>query len=395
MREHSHYDFDTPIDRCGTYPVKYALRRAKFGRDDVLPLWVADMDFAAPPCVRAALAARAAHPIYGYTVTPREAQEAVVAWQLARHGWQVEPEWVLVGPGLLSLLAVTIEALSRPGEAVAVPTPVYNPLFEGPARLCRRVIRLPLVQAPDGQYMDCDTWEDSLAADTRLLLLCSPHNPGGRVWRHGELARLGELCLRRDLIVVSDEIHADLVYPGHRQLPIANLAPELAARTVTLNSPGKTFNIAGLNTAYAIVPDPALRGRLHAAMQAHGFEGANLMGLTAMMAAYREGEPWLAALMDYLAGNLELVLSTLAALTPRVACPRPESTYLLWLDCRGLRWSDRQLQQRLIDAGLGLTPGSQFGPEGSGFMRLNYALPRGRLRQALELLESALRPAGA
>jgi cystathionine beta-lyase len=389
------FDFDTPLDRTGTYPVKYELRRSRFGRDDVLPLWVADMDFAAPVCVQQALAARSAHPIYGYTVTPRAALEAIADWQRQRHGWQVEPDWVLVGPGLLPLLALCIETLTRPGEAVAVPTPVYNPLFEGPARLGRRVIRLPLRQGPDGQRMDLDAWADALTPDTRLLLLCSPHNPGGRVWRRGELASLGELCLRHDLIVISDEIHADLVYPDHRHVPIASLSPELAARTVTLNSPGKTFNIAGLNTAYAIVPDPALRDRLHAAMQAHWFEGANLMGLTAMMAAYREGAPWLAALMDYLTGNLELALTSLAALAPRVLCPRPESTYLLWLDCRGLGLSDRELQQRLIDAGLGLSPGTQFGPEGSGFMRLNYALPRQRLRQAMGLLEAALRPAGA
>ncbi|MGQ9686446.1 MAG: MalY/PatB family protein, partial [Thiobacillaceae bacterium] len=223
------YDFDTPIDRSGTHSVKYALRRAKFGRDDVLPLWVADMDFAAPDCVRTALAARAAHHIYGYTVTPRAALEAVAAWQHARHGWQVEPDWILVGPGLLPLLAVGIEALSRPGDAVAVPTPVYNPLFEGPARLGRRVIRLPLLWDGTGHRFDFDAIAHTLTPDTRLLLLCSPHNPGGRVWRRDELARLGELCLRHDLIVLSDEIHADLVYPGHRHVPFASLAPELAA----------------------------------------------------------------------------------------------------------------------------------------------------------------------
>lgn len=384
------FDFDTLHDRAGTHSVKYALRRARFGREDVLPLWVADMDFAAPACVQRALAERIAHPIYGYTVTPAAAVEAIADWQLVRHGWQVEPDWVLVGPGLLPLLSVVIEALSRPGEAVAVPTPVYNPLFEAPERLGRRVIRLPLAQGPDGQHMDRDAWEDALTPDTRLLVLCSPHNPGGRVWRRDELEWLGALCLRHDLIVLSDEIHADLSYPGHTHVPLASIAPELAARSVTLNSPGKTFNIAGLNTAYVIVSDPTLRDRLHAAMQAHYFEGATLMGLTAMMAAYREGGPWLAALMDYLAGNRELALTSLAALSPHVICPRPESTYLLWLDCRKLGLTDRALHRRLIDAGLGLSPGTQFGPEGSGFMRLNYALPQSRLQQALALLVSAL-----
>ena len=388
------FDFDTPLDRTSTHSVKYALRQAKFGRDDVLPLWVADMDFASPECVQQALATRIAHPIYGYTITPAIAVEAIAAWQFDRHGWRVEPDWILVGPGLLPLLSVVIEALSRPGEAVAVPTPVYNPLFEAPARLGRHVIRLPLVQGPDGLRMDCDAWEAILTPDTRLLTLCSPHNPGGRVWRRDELERLGELCLRHDLIVISDEIHADLTYAGHTHVPIASLAPELAARTVTLNSPGKTFNIAGLNTAYAIVPDPTLRQRLHSAMQAHYFEGANLMGLTAMTAAYRAGVPWLAALMDYLAGNRELACSTLAQRAPHIVCPPPEATFLLWLDCRAMGLSDRDLHRRLVDAGLGLSPGSQFGPEGSGFMRLNFALPRARLQQALALLVSALQPRG-
>lgn len=390
MGEALSFDFDTPIDRTGTHSVKYALCRARFGRDDVLPLWVADMDFAAPDCVREALAERTAHPIYGYTVTPRVAVEAIADWQRQRHGWQVEPDWILVGPGLLPLLAVCIEAFSRPGEAVAVPTPVYNPLFEGPERLGRRVIRLPLLQGPDGQRMDTDAWEGALTPDTRLLVLCNPHNPGGRVWRRDELERLGALCLRHDLIVLGDEIHADLVYPGHRHLPFASLTPELAARSVTLNSPGKTFNIAGLNTAYAIVPDPELRARLHAAMQAHWFEGANLMGIAALTAAYRQGAPWLAALLDYLAGNRDLALAVLAERAPRIVCPPPESTYLLWLDCRALGLSDAELRQRLIDAGLGLSPGTQFGPEGSGFMRLNHALPRAVLRAALERLVPAL-----
>jgi cystathionine beta-lyase len=348
------------------------------------------MDLTAPDCVREALAARAAHPIYGYTVTPRDALEAIVEWQWRQHGWRGEPDWILVGPGLLPLLAVAIEALSRPGEAVAVPTPVYNPLFEGPERLGRRVQRLPLLWDGQGHRFDFDALAAALGPDTKLLLLCSPHNPGGRVWRREELERLGEICLRRDLLVVSDEIHADLFYPAHKHLPLASLSPELAARTVTLNSPGKTFNIAGLNCAYAIVPDPVLRARLHATMQAQWFEGANLMGLAALTAAYRAGGPSLAALLDYLAGNRDLALGILAERAPRIVCPRPEATYLLWLDCRALGLADADLRQRLIDAGLGLSPGTQFGAEGSGFMRLNFALPRAQLAPTMARLAAAL-----
>lgn len=384
------FDFDTPLSRLGTHSVKYDLRRLKFGRDDVLPLWVADMDFAAPDCVRAALAERVAHPLYGYTLTPPSTYETIAEWQWRRHGWRVEREWISLLPGLVPALALCVRAFSRPGEGVVVQTPVYNPLFEAVERNGRRVVRNPLLWDGQRHRMDFDGLEAALTPDTRLLLLCSPHNPGGRVWLREELERLGEICLRHDLVAVSDEIHADLVYPGHRHLPLAAVAPELAARTVVLNSPGKTFNIAGLNTAYAICPDPALRARLHAAASTLHLEGVNLFGTVALEAAYGGGESWLAALLDYLRGNLDRVRDHFAARLPHIGCPPPEATFLLWLDCRALGLDDPTLRQRLIDAGLGLSPGTQFGPEGSGFMRLNFALPRTGLDTALRLLGAAL-----
>lgn len=388
------FDFDTPLSRLGTHSVKYDLRRLKFGRDDVLPLWVADMDFAAPDCVRAALAQRVAHPLYGYTLTPESTFRAIADWQWRRHGWRVEREWISVLPGLVPALALCVQAFTRPGEGVVVQPPVYNPLFEAVERNGRRVVRNPLLWDGHRHRMDFDGLEAALTPDTRLLLLCSPHNPGGRVWRREELERLGELCLRHDLVAVSDEIHADLVYPGARHLPLAAVAPELAARTVVLNSPGKTFNIAGLNTAYALCPDPELRARLHAAASTLHLEGVNLFGTVALEAAYGGGEAWLEALLAYLRGNLDLVRDHFAHRLPHIGCPPPESTFLLWLDCRA--WcrqrglDDAGLRRRLIDAGLGLSPGTQFGPEGSGFMRLNFALPRPRLSDALPALTAAL-----
>lgn len=385
------FDFDTPIDRAGTHSVKYELRAAKFGRADVMPLWVADMEFAAPPCVREALAARAAHPVYGYTLTPREALESIADWQWRRHGWRVETDWITLTPGLVPSLALAVQAFSAPGEGVVVQPPVYNPLFEAIERNGRRVLRNALPWDGARHAMDREALAASLTPDTRLLLLCSPHNPGGRVWTRAELEALGALCERHDLTVISDEIHADLVYPGANHRPFAGLAPELAARTVTLGSPGKTFNIAGLNTSFAIIADDARRARYREALAAMHWEGPNLFGPVALAAAYREGEAWHSALLDYLRGNRDLALAHIAVHSPSVRCPAPEATFLLWLDCRALGLDDAALRTRLVDAGLGLSPGTQFGAEGSGFMRMNFALPRARLRTALDLLARALR----
>ncbi|MGA7178000.1 MAG: PatB family C-S lyase [Thiobacillaceae bacterium] len=383
------FDFDTPVSRAGSHSVKYDLRRTKFGHEDVLPMWVADMDFAAPPCVQQALAQRAAHPIYGYTLADPGVFEAIMEWQWRRHNWRVEKEWITLLPGVVPSLDLCVQALTEPGEAVAVQPPVYNPIFESAERNGRRVIRNPLLWVDGRHEMHLAQLEATLTAHTRLFTLCSPHNPGGRVWRRHELERLGDICLNRGLIIISDEIHADLVFPGSKHLPIANLSPQLAAHTITLNSPGKTFNMAGLNISYAITPDPDLRARLHGAVHNLHLEGPNLFGLTALKAAYREGEPWLAELLPYLKRNADLTATHIAQHLPGVKCSAPEATFLLWLDCRKLGLDDASLRQRLTAEGLGLSPGVQFGLEGSGFMRMNVGLPRAELERALRQLGKA------
>lgn len=384
------FDFDTPISRLGSHSVKYDLRQARFGRDDVLPLWVADMDFAAPPCVQQALAERVVHPVYGYTLADEGVYQAIIDWQWLRHGWRVQREWILLLPGVVPSLDLCVQALTEPGDAVVMQPPVYNPIFESAERNGRALIRNPLIWDQARQQMDFDGLQAGLASNARLFHLCNPHNPGGRVWQRDELERLGEICLTHKLILISDEIHADLVYPGHKHLPIADFSEDLAQSCITLNSPGKTFNIAGLNTSYAIIANAGLRKRVsHAAHRLH-LDGPNLFGLTALKAAYTQGEPWLTELMAYLHGNLHMACSMLAQQTPHIGCAVPEATFLLWLDCRSLGLSDDALRQRLIDAGLGLSPGVQFGPEGSGFMRLNFGLSRIELRKALVKLVAAL-----
>jgi len=383
------FDFDTPIPRPGSHSVKYDLRRVKFGREDVMPLWVADMDFAAPPCVQQALAERVVHPIYGYTLADPKVFEAIMDWQWRRHGWRVEREWITLLPGVVPSLDLCVQALTSPDESVVVQPPVYNPIFESAERNGRQVIRNPLIWQHERHEMDFDQLEAAIPPNARLLHLCSPHNPGGRVWRREELERLGDLCLRHGLTIISDEIHADLVFPGSKHLPIASLGPELAACTLTLNSPGKTFNIAGLNTAYAITPDPDLRARFNGAVHRLHLEGPNLFGLTALKAAYSQGEPWLAELLTTLQDGLELACGFIAQHIPRLKCRPPEATFLLWLDCRALGLDDAALRERLIQAGLGLSQGIQFGPEGSGFMRMNTAMPRQELSVALDRLRQA------
>jgi cysteine-S-conjugate beta-lyase len=384
------FDFDHPPSRLGTHSVKFDLRRAKFGREDVTPLWVADMDFAAPPCVQHALAERAAHPIYGYTLADSGVFEAIIDWQWRRHGWRIEKEWITLLPGVVPGLSWCVQALTAPGDTVLAQPPVYNPIFESIERNGRHVSTNPLIWENNRHHMDWGQLADATALNSRLFMLCNPHNPGGRVWQQAELEALGEHCLRHNLVIVSDEIHADLVFAGHKHRPIASISAELAAQTVTLNSPGKTFNIAGLQTAYAITPNPALRARLHATLHPLFMEGPNLFGLTALKAAYQHGEPWLNALLDYLQGNIELACNEIGTHLPHIGCTPPEATFLLWLDCRALSVPDATLHKLFADAGLGLSPGTQFGSEGSGFMRLNIALPRQQLATVMAQLRVAL-----
>jgi len=385
------FNFDEPIDRLGTHSVKYDLREARFGRADVTPLWVADMDFAAPPCVRAALAERAAHPIYGYTLADDVVDQSIIDWQWRRHRWRIEREWIVLLPGVVPGLSLSVQVLSAPGERVVIQPPVYHPFTQVIEANGRHVLASPLAWHEGQHRMQLDLLDAALTEantpDTRLMLLCNPHNPGGRVWSRDELSALAEFCLRHGLTLVSDEIHADLVFPGHRHRPIASLAPDIAAQTITLSSPGKTFNTPGLNTAYAIIPNPALRRRYQHAVQALHLDQLNLFGLTAMQAAYKDGEPWLNALLETLRSNLEQARACLARHLPEVHAPMPEAGYLLWMDCRELAvkrgFDDAALHRFFIDAGLGLSPGVQFGEEGRGFMRMNVALPHEELLKAL------------
>ncbi|MBU0499149.1 MAG: PatB family C-S lyase [Gammaproteobacteria bacterium] len=387
------FDFDRPIPREGTGSVKWDGRAGVFGphNADVLPLWVADMDFAAPEAVTRALIERAAHPIYGYSLFPDSLFDALAGWMHQRHGWPIEREWVIWAPGVVPSLHAAVLGLTRPGEGVIVQSPVYPPFFSAVRVTGRRLIENPLRLEGDRYVMDLAHLEHC-AKEARLLILCSPHNPVGRVWTEEELQAVLAIARRHGLAILSDEIHHDLVYPGETHQVLARLAgPD--DRVVTAVAPSKSFNIPGLGLSALICPGPEDRAALvHAFDQLH-VSASNPFGIAAFEAAYREGGPWLDALLAYLAGTRAFALGFIARECPGIRAIPPQGTYLLWLDCRGLGLDDPTLKSFFLEkARIGLNPGISFGAPGSGFMRLNLGAPRATVAEALQRLAQALRP---
>jgi len=381
--------FDKVIPRAGTSSLKYDARNAVFGQSDVIPLWVADMDFAVPAAVQRALTERAAHPVYGYTVYPDALCESLGHWLAVRHGWTVPREWIIFCPGVVPSLHAAILAFTQPGDSVIVQPPVYAPFLSAAETTGRKTVLNPLKFA-DGQYrFDLEDFERCAAAGARLLLLCSPHNPVGRVWQAQELQALLQICARHDITVVSDEIHADLVYPGVRHTPLATLAQD-RVKVITAVAPSKTFNIPGLGLSALIVPDAKDRAAINRAFDTLHVSASNPFSIVAFEAAYREGAAWLEALLDYLAGTRDFVREFLLQHLPQIRLIEPQGTYLLWLDCRGMAMDDHQLKQFFVqEAGVGLSPGVLFGTPGSGFMRMNIGAPRSVIKQALEQIANA------
>ena len=383
-------DFDREIPRDGTSCVKHDGRAAYFGTPDVLPLWVADMDFAAPEAVTRALSERAAHPVYGYTFYPESLFEALIAWLKKRHGWAVQREWIVMAPGVVPSLHAAAMAFARPGEGVIVQPPVYFPFFSCVTTTERRLVLNPLHLEAGRYSIDFAHLEQCAASGARLLLLCSPHNPVGRVWSREELAEILRIARRHDLVVLSDEIHADLVYPGERHTALATLAGG-TDNLVTAVAPSKTFNIPGLGLSCLIVPNPAHRAAIAKVFDSLHLGHSNPFSIAAFEAAYRGGEAWLDSLLDYLRDTRDFVGAYVAEHLPAIRLIQPEGTYLLWLDCRALGMNDGQLRDFFVHrAKLGINPGTVFGAGGSGFMRLNIGSPRHVIGAALERIADAL-----
>lgn len=382
------FDFDHEIDREGSHSVKYDGRQGMFGKSDVIPVWVADMDFATPPAVTRALAQRAAHPIYGYTLFPDSLYDSLIDWMLRRHGWTIQRDWIVMCPGVVPSLNAAVMAFTQPGESVIIQPPVYFPFFSAVTQTGRKLIPNPL-QLENGRYtIDFDHLEQC-AKNARLLLLCSPHNPVGRVWNSDELERLLAIAAKHDVVVFSDEIHADLIYPGHQHHAIATL-PQNTGKIITAVAPSKTFNIPGLNLSTLIIPDQSIRNSIMQVFNNMHVSASNPFSITAFETAYREGEAWLDDLLIYLRDTRDSVTAFLATHLPEIKIIQPEGTYLLWLDCRALDMTDAQLKHFFIhEAGVGMSPGILFGNEGSGFMRLNIGAPRRTILSVLEHIREA------
>lgn len=381
------FDFDTPINRENTHCEKYDGRLSKFGKADVLPLWVADMDFAAPPCVLQAVEQRMQQGILGYSFAPESLYDALMAWFARQHQWRIARDAIMLTTGVVPSLFASVQALTKKGDRILVPTPVYPPFFSAVTNNERELVEIPLLETQLNYQFDWDLLEQE-AKTASMLLLCNPHNPVGRVWNQQELQQLIDLALRHNLIIVSDDIHCDMAYPSFKYTALASIAPQ-ELRLITLVSPSKTFNIPGLNLSALVASHAKDKQAIRQVFSRLSINPFNPLNMAAFEAAYAQGEAWLDALKQYLYGNAQYVLEQLAH-TP-IQCRMPEATVLLWLDCRQLGMNDKQLRDFFIQqAGLGLNDGLSFGAGGSGFMRLNIATQRAQLKQAMQQLQQAV-----
>jgi len=375
------YDFDQPVDRRHSDSSKWQ----KYG-PDVLPLWVADMDFVSPAPVIRALQERVAHGVFGYGIELPEWNATVVDLLAARYGWRIEPEALVLLPGVITGFNLAARAVTTPGDGLLMQTPVYPPILRAPTNMGLTRDTAPLVRQPDGRYtIDFEAFEAAITPRTRMFLLCNPHNPVGRVFSRDELSRIAAICLRHNLTMCADEIHCDLVFAGHPHQPIAALDPEIAARTITLMAPSKTYNLAGLKCAFAIIPDPTLRAQFLAQRVDLVPGSVNLLGYVAALAAYREGQPWLDQVRRYLAGNRDCVSTYVQTHLPTLSMYAPEGTYLAWLDCRQAAIPHQDPYTFFLEqARVALNNGVDFGPGGEGCVRLNFGCTRALLLQALD-----------
>jgi cystathionine beta-lyase len=398
------YDFDQVISRqdtdCAKYgricpgddPLVWVTTDECFSDDPLLPMWVADMDFAAPQPVIDALVGRARHGLFGYTMVSDDFHQAVVGWMQRRHGWAVDPDWICTAPGVVPALFMIVRAFTAPGEGVLIQPPVYYPFYNAIERTGRRIVRNPLI-FENGRYtMDFADLEQKVsAADVKLAILCSPHNPVGRVWDRDELARFGDICLEHDVLVASDEIHSDLMLNQTVFTPYGMLSPDLVENVIICHAPSKTFNLAGLKTSNLIIPNQQIRQRYQDALQDNAMLGVNAFGIVALKAAYNHGEEWLEQCLDYLNGNLAFLEAYVAEHIPQLSVIRPQGTYLVWLDCRSLGLDKHALKRLFLEqARVYLDDGYLFGDEGDGFQRMNIACPRSILATALDRIREAI-----
>ncbi len=384
------YNFDEIIPREGTNCIKYDAREWIFKTNDVLPLWVADTDFRTPDFIVEAIKNRAGHEIFGYTFKPESYFNAVIGWMKRRHNWSIEKEWISSSPGVVAGLTVAIETFSKPGDGVIVQPPVYFPFFDCVKGTKRKLIENPLKIVNDRYTFDFDDLKSKIDKKTKLLLLCNPQNPGGTVWNQNELQELAAICIENNIMVISDEIHSDLIFKGNRHIPFATLSEEAAKNSVVCMAPSKTFNVAGLASSLIIIPDKAKMARYERALGVGHLGMGNIFGSVALEAAYAKGDEWLEQLLDYLWENYLFLETFIKEKLPKIKVMKPEATYLIWLDFREYGMNDDELMKfTLEEAKVGLNNGGRFGAGGDGWLRLNIGCPRSVLEEGLERLKSA------
>ena len=386
------YDFDTIIDRTGTGALKTDALEERYGRPDLLAAWVADMDFATPPFVIDALKERMEHPILGYTVEPADYRPSIIDWERNLHGWEIDPEWISYIPGIVKGIGMVINVFTRPGDSVVIMPPVYHPFRITAEENGRNVVNVPLIEDEEHRYhMDYDALE-ALDIEGGVLLLSNPHNPGGRMWSADELRRLAGICRRKNMLVVSDEIHADMALWGKKHVPFATVSEDAASNSITFCAPSKTFNIPGVVSSFSVVPSKEIRDRFYSWLAANEFGDAPLFSHIATVAAYRHGDEWRREMLAYIEDNIRMVEEYCAENIPGVVALRPDASFLVWLDCRALGLSHDALIDLFVNkACVALNDGAMFGNEGSGLMRLNVAMPRAALKAVLDRIAEAVR----
>ncbi|MFA1822514.1 MalY/PatB family protein [Virgibacillus oceani] len=378
-------------NRKNTRSVKWDMLEPVFQTSDVLPMWVADMDFKAPEAVNNALIKRADHGIYGYTIIDDDVETAIVNWLERRHGWKIDQKWLTFSPGVVTSLHMAIQAFTEPNDKVLVQTPVYGPFYNVIESHQRELVRNELVYKDTYYTIDFQDFEEKLKTGVKAFILCSPHNPVGRVWKKEELEEMARLCLKYDVLIISDEIHADLVLAGNKHIPIASLSEEIAENTITMMAPSKTFNLAGLQASFIVTENKDKRLRLQEFLGKQGFHMLNTMGNAAIEAAYNHGEEWLDELLTVIDDNKKHVMEMFAKNTPELKVINAEGTYLLWIDCNGLNMDNKQLKKFMIEkAKVGLNAGIEYGDEGGQFMRMNLACPKSTVEEGVKRIVDAV-----
>lgn len=386
------YNLDELIDRRNTRSYKWDQVGPLFGDESILPLWVADMDFPSPPAVQKVVKERAELGIYGYSIRTNEYLDSITGWFERRHNWSIQKNWIIDVPSVVTTLSLSVDLFTEPGDAVVLQSPVYYPFYDVITGNNRKVARNPL-KIVDGRYeMNFEQLEELFASGAKLMLLCNPHNPGGRVWERSVLERLAELALKYNVIVVSDEIHCDLTFPGHPHTPFASLSEEAASITITALAATKTFNLPGLHTSFAVISNPQLRAKFDQRVKVLSIHMASHFAQDAVQAAYNEGEQWLEDVIAYVKSNMDVAVAYLAEHAPMIKPLIPEGTYLLWLDCRAISEEPEVLKDLMHKkAKVAFNEGSTYGQEGAGWLRVNLACPRFVLEKALKQFVEAIK----